>query len=70
MLFGSVASGHGFHERSDIDLAVEGLPPEGFWRASIHAERAAHPFALDLIDMEDASPGLRAHLEAQGVELP
>jgi uncharacterized protein len=31
--FGSLAHGAWFEPRSDIDLAVEGIPVEAFWRA-------------------------------------
>jgi predicted nucleotidyltransferase len=67
LLFGSVASGIGFHERSDIDLAVEGISVQGFWRASSDAERAARPFEIDVIDLAAAPPSLRAHIEDTGV---
>lgn len=33
IIFGSVTGDTPWHGRSDIDLAVEGLPPELFWRA-------------------------------------
>jgi predicted nucleotidyltransferase len=68
-LFGSVATGLGFHERSDIDLAVEGIALETFWRAASEAERAARPFEIDVIDLTSAPPSLRAHVHATGVVL-
>ena len=68
VLFGSAAHGHGIHERSDIDLAVEGVPPALFWSAAAAAERAAR-FELDLVDLAYAKPGLRAHVEQTGIEL-
>ena len=33
LLFGSAARGQGFHDRSDIDLAVEGVQIDQFWTA-------------------------------------
>ena len=37
--FGSLAHGAWFGPRSDIDLAVEGIPPQVFWRAWCSLDR-------------------------------
>ena len=59
ILFGSVAE-HRPHAHSDIDLAVEGLPADRLLIAFAAAERAAGPgVAIDLVRVEEASPGLR-----------
>jgi predicted nucleotidyltransferase len=59
-VFGSV-DGPGFHAGSDLDLAVEGLPPADLAEAQALAERQAdatlarlggQPVALDLIRLE------------------
>ena len=71
VLFGSVAHGAWFHERSDIDLAAAGIPADQFWRASVAAERAVdRDIELTLIPLETASEGLLDEIDKTGVELP
>jgi predicted nucleotidyltransferase len=53
-LFGSAAKGL-LRERSDVDLAVSGLPAEVFVRAAAKASRAfGRP--VDLIDLDEDNP--------------
>jgi len=53
-VFGSAATGR-LREHSDVDLAVEGLPPERFFAAMGRAARAlGRP--LDLVDLDEANP--------------
>lgn len=55
-IFGSLVTG-GFHETSDVDLAVEGLPPERFF--PVLGELAGVlPCAVDLVRLEDAPSSL------------
>jgi uncharacterized protein len=56
-LFGSAAHG-AFHEHSDFDLAVEGLPPERFIIAMGKAgDILGRP--LDLVDLDEDNPFTR-----------
>lgn len=67
-LFGSLARmepGEGF----DIDLAVEGIAPELFFRASAAAD-AVVGRSLDMVDVADAPPLLRQRIEQDGIDLP
>ena len=57
-----------FRRTSDIDLVVEGLPPERFYAVSAKAADMTD-FSLDLIPRESATPELEAVIEAEGVEL-
>ena len=57
-----------FTMRSDIDLAVEGLPPACFFRASAQAADMT-AFELDLIPVESASNYIRQAVRDEGVEL-
>ena len=57
-----------FTSRSDIDLAVEGLRPECFFRVSAQAA-ALTDFSLDLIPIETASATFRRIIREGGVEL-
>jgi predicted nucleotidyltransferase len=70
ILFGSLARGDRFHRRSDIDLAVEGVRPQNFWRAWAALDTLGHRFEVDLVDVESASPALRQQIEREGIELP
>ena len=71
-LFGSLA-GTGsvvFHPASDIDLAVEGLPGEGFWEALVAVD-AVMPrgHAADVSELESVRPYIKAAVLERGVLL-
>lgn len=53
-VFGSVAAGKP-HGRSDVDLAVAGLPPENFFAALAHLEDLFER-NVDLVDLDDPTP--------------
>ena len=57
-----------FRPDSDIDLVVDGLPPEHFFAAGARASEMTQ-FAVDLIPLESATEALRAVVEEEGVEL-
>ena len=69
MLHGSLAHGS-FHERSDIDLVVEGLSPTDLLDAGVALDDRAAPFNLDLISLERQPEGLRKRIEEHGIALP
>ena len=69
ILFGSLARNDHFHLRSDIDLAVEGVTPQDFWRAWAALDTIGDEFELDLVDIETALPALRQQVEREGIEL-
>lgn len=63
ILFGSVTGRGPWHERSDIDLAVEGMPAEDFFRAWVALDEVIpRGMQIDLVALEDASPELRARI--------
>jgi len=66
--FGSLVHPGHFDDRSDIDLAVSGIPADSFFRAWADAV-AASPFELDLVDLADCSPALRQVIAQEGVAL-
>lgn len=67
VLFGSLCFDE-LDERSDLDLAVEGLRPEDYWRALDRVTRAAG-LPVDLVPLEEASPSLRSHIDEAGEPL-
>lgn len=65
-VFGSLVEG-GFHNRSDIDLAAEGLPGgAALFRAGVELDELASPFEVHLVPVEDAPPALRERIFARG----
>lgn len=69
ILFGSLAHTAWFVPDSDVDLAVEGLSPQDYWRAWKLAEDLVADRPVDLIDMKTATVSLREAIERYGVEL-
>ncbi|MCL4706830.1 nucleotidyltransferase domain-containing protein [bacterium] len=66
-LFGSLAGGRTIHERSDIDLAVAGLPAKRYFSALKELWSFLPPDAeLDLVPLEDARPPLREIILREG----
>jgi predicted nucleotidyltransferase len=69
VLYGSVAGGDHFNERSDIDLAVEGVAPDEFFRAWAALTEIEAGFELNLAPLEAVRPALRASIDEEGVDL-
>ncbi len=68
--FGSLAGQGPWHERSDIDLAVEGLAPTDYLPAlSACWELLPEGMELDLVPLEDAWPELRSYI-LEEIEMP
>lgn len=64
-LFGSILNPERFDERSDIDLACEGLPPEKFLESFGVLERTGSlPF--DLVRIESCSTELADRIRREG----
>ena len=66
-LFGSLARGD-VGEAFDIDIAVEGILPELFFRACAAADRLVTR-KLDVVDVLDASPLLKQRIDEDGIDL-
>ena len=69
ILFGSLAHEAWYAADSDVDLAVEGLRSEDYWRAWRAVEESVGDRPVDLIEMETASDSLRSAIERHGVTL-
>ncbi len=67
ILFGSLARG-AFGERSDIDLAVEGLAPGKLVEALVTAGRDCE-FAVDVVPLDHAPPYIRQAVISEGIAL-
>ena len=66
VVFGSLL-GESFHETSDLDLAVWGLPEKSYFKA-VSRLVALSAFAVDLVEVQYAKPELLAAI-AQGLKL-
>ncbi|QLQ05993.1 MAG: nucleotidyltransferase domain-containing protein [Anaerolineae bacterium] len=68
-VFGSLAHGHWFGSRSDIDVAAVGIAPEAYWQAWRDLDQIDHSLKIDLIALESAPDSLRRQIAEEGVEL-
>jgi len=67
-LIGSLTNPEDFHERSDIDLAVEGLPSHLYFKALAELWRELPAgLELDLIPLEDVDPVFLSRILKEGV---
>jgi uncharacterized protein len=69
VIFGSLVHPELFHLRSDIDIAVEGIPWPAYLRAWNEVEELFPEFKVDLIDAGIVSPELREMIEREGQAL-
>lgn len=67
ILYGSLTDGF-FHERSDIDILIEGFSGP-FWEMHSAVDRLAEPFPLSIVCSEDADESLLKHVFDKGVPL-
>lgn len=66
-LFGSLCTG-AFHQRSDVDLGVRGIPPERF-DAALAALETVCDIPVHVVDLDEASPSLQACILREGERL-
>ena len=67
--FGSMVHRVTFHLRSDIDIAVDGIPWPAYLRAWNDVEERFPEFKVDLIDVGIVSERMRQRIEEQGQAL-
>jgi hypothetical protein len=69
ILFGSIVKSSYLHERTDIDLLVEGIKSSDFLRAGADAWTISSPFDVDIVPVERADQYLLSRALEEGVEL-
>jgi len=69
VLFGSLAHKSWFSDKSDVDLAVEGLASDQYWEAWRAVEEIIKERSVDLIELEYAKESLKRDIQDYGVEL-
>ncbi|MGQ9558647.1 MAG: nucleotidyltransferase family protein [Desulfurispora sp.] len=65
-LFGSLLE-ESFSLHSDIDIAIAGLPAKLHFKAITFAEKIAHPYAIDVVLLEEAPLSLWNKIISSGV---
>jgi predicted nucleotidyltransferase len=68
-LFGSLARGEWFTAGSDVDIAVEGIDHDDYWKAWQVCEEIIHDRVVDFVDLGMASDSLKFAIMKYGVEL-
>lgn len=69
VLFGSIARDEYLGPRSDVDLAVEGLPARDYAWAVDHVQEASPRRRIDLVRIEQCSSSMTKEILNDGVEL-
>jgi predicted nucleotidyltransferase len=68
VLFGSLATGR-FRKDSDIDIAVEGLSVDAYFKALGMLEEKLDTVHFDLVDMKEATPSVKKRIQREGIQL-
>jgi uncharacterized protein len=63
VLIGSLLDEQRFDIHSDIDLCVEGIPPDSYFRAVGEALILADPFSVDIVPLEQANGRMREQIK-------
>jgi predicted nucleotidyltransferase len=69
VVFGSLVNRQRFFERSDIDLAVWGIPEHLYLHALGRLLDLTTDFSVDLVRVEEAREHMSRSIETEGVEL-
>ena len=69
ILFGSLISNGYLHEKTDIDILVEGMHPKDILQAGFEASTIAAPFDVDIIPAEKADKCLLKIALNEGIEI-
>ena len=69
ILFGSLISNDYLHEKSDIDILVEGMNTKDILQAGFEACLIAAPFNVDIIPLEKADKSLLKNALSEGIEI-
>lgn len=67
-LFGSLVTER-YGATPDIDLAIDGVPPERYFELWAALDRAEPPLPVDLVDTAIAPASLLQRLEREGVDV-
>ena len=68
-LFGSLLFPNTFQQRSDIDLAAEGIDPSQVLKGWCEISAAAPEFIFDLVTPDECRPEIWISIEIEGIDL-
>ena len=68
VLFGSIASNK-MTKKSDIDIAVWGIPDNIFYKAAAYADGYSGKWTVDLVDFKDCSKAVRTSILREGISI-
>lgn len=68
ILFGSLVTGN-FRKDSDVDIAVDGLSVDAYFKALSILEETLDDVNFDLVDLKEALPSVIKRIEREGVQL-
>ncbi|AYO29926.1 nucleotidyltransferase domain-containing protein [Biomaibacter acetigenes] len=66
-VFGSLAKKEMFNPWSDIDIAVEGIPHELYYKAIAEVISLSPEYKIDIVDIWDCSPLFRENIQKEGI---
>lgn len=69
ILIGSLAHQQWWDNKSDVDIVVEGLASDQYWKAWKIAEEFIEGREVEVIDYESATPRLQETIEREGLSL-
>jgi predicted nucleotidyltransferase len=69
ILFGSSTQRDQFHLKSDIDLAIKGLPPEHFFKVVAQLQDLSPELKIDLVQLEYCQNSLHQLILEEGKPL-
>jgi len=69
ILFGSLVNKLSFTQKSDVDIAVEGLNPREYWSAWKLTEEMIGDRPVDFVEIETVTVSLRRAIDRYGMDL-
>ncbi len=68
-VFGSLLYSNRFHDKSDVDLAVEGLSAHDYWDALADVLFLDEMITIDIVEPDTCPPMLWTIIEQEGVDI-
>jgi len=69
LLFGSLVNSDFFHDHSDIDIAVDGLPENNYYQAVGELMDLIPDFSIDVVDLNACNPGFKKRIIQEGLSI-
>ena len=58
-----------FHESSDIDIAVDGIPEESYYKAVGEVMNLMEGFSIDIVDLNACKTEMKKRIMLRNIEL-